>query len=96
MKCLEEEAMTARYHGRKVEKDDFGNVIRRLDPCITISCKEYEIVIVEKMVSATGYSYDVFPDDDLSCVYVWVNDREDADWFMSEWKLAKRMFKKGA
>ena len=89
--------MRARYFGKKIVRNEFGDVTARFDPEVEIVYTEAEAEAVEAWLSTTAYGYDLFGEGDgTSTAHVYVSDREDADDFLAERKATKKTFKKGA
>lgn len=89
--------MKARYFGKKTVRNEFGDITARYDPTVEISYAEADADAVKTWLSETGYSYDLYGNGDGTFfANVYVEDRADADDFLTEWKAAKKTFKKGA
>lgn len=90
--------MNARYYGRKVIKDDLGNVRDVLEPVVEVNFTEKERDKAEKMLDRMREWYTVYVDASLDCytATIPVCDREDGNYFLKEWKELKKQFKKGA
>jgi len=88
--------MNMKYYGRKVERNEFGNVVRRFNPCAAVSYSGKEEALALKRLAATGYEYDLFFDGiyDQGAAYIAVSGREEADEFMDVWREVKRRIKK--
>ena len=87
--------MRTRYFGKKVVRNEFGEIVRVESPTVLIVFKEGEAELVEKLLCMTAYNYDVFGCEGEMSAYVPVLNKEDADSFMEEWKSAKMTAKKG-
>lgn len=92
--------MKATYLGRKLNKNEFGDVINIYDPCVQVTLKnEYEMHKFSKMMdwiheNCFEYKYDVFGEiDNEYTAYVYVDDGTDAAEFMSYYKEAKKEVK---
>ena len=83
--------MKARYYGKKVVKNEFGDVTDRFPPTAVITCKESKREIMAEILGKTGYSFDMFGDDTESWAYVAVADKEDYNNFMELWKHNKKL-----
>lgn len=82
--------MKLQYLGKKIERDDFGNVKKRFAPCAQLEYKEAETKAVMELLDATGYRYDLFGDGDENGVaMVTLADREDFEEFRAEFNNAK-------
>ena len=90
--------MNAKYHGRKVIKDDFGNIRDVLEPVVEVNFTENEKDNAEKMLDRMQEWYSVYVDvcEDVYTATIPVCDREDGDACLKEWKELKARFKKGA
>ncbi len=90
--------MKARYYGKKIVRDDFGNVVHDFDPVVEITFTEKEKDKAEAMLDRMRewYSVDVIGCEDIYTATIPVCDREDGNACLEEWKELKAQFKKGA
>ena len=89
--------MTAKYYGKKLIKNEFGDILRKMTPCVEITMKENEVDRFHKMLDYItkniGWSYDADLIADgiggTVSAYVPVDDAEDGRDFFECYKEAK-------
>jgi len=87
--------MKAKYCGRKVERDDAGVVVRRYKPMVEITMKSSEVERFYRIMNwisdhVCDYTFDTFGDNDTVYAYVHVDHKIDGEWFMHDYKDAKK------
>lgn len=82
--------MKARYFGKKVVRNEFGEVTARYNPEVEVTFTEEEKDLAITRLGATGFTYDAFACDDLYDIHVPVRDREEGEEFLDAWKEAKK------
>ena len=55
---------------------------------------KYDDMIVD-ILNYLGYKYDAFGSGNESCFYIEVDDRDEYNEFMKDWKWAKKQYKAG-
>lgn len=87
--------MKAKYFGKRIKRNEFGDVVARYSPCVTISFPEKEASLARARLEATGYQYDMYMDGISSEGFadVHVASKEEATEFMAAWKEAKKRIK---
>ena len=88
--------MRAKYYGKSVQRDEFGQIVHRYSPRVTIFFSEKELALVQGRLEASGYRYDVFMDGIYAQGFadVYISGKEEACEFMETWKKVKRNIKK--
>ncbi len=90
--------MNARYWGKQIKKDELGHVTARFKPCVTLTYKEREAALAEKIVAyieaETGITGDGFGCDDTIEVDFYVNDREEGEDVLAAYRDAKEMHRR--
>lgn len=87
--------MRAKYYGKAIKRNEFGDIVDRFSPQVTITFPEKEEALVRARLDATGYRYDMFGDDIFAqgSADVYVSGKEEADEFMGIWKEVKKRIK---
>ena len=87
--------MRAKYYGKSVQRDEFGQIVHRYSPRVTIFFSEKELALAQARLEATGYQYDMFMDGVYSqgSADVYVSGKEEADEFMEVWREVKQRIK---
>ena len=89
--------MKARYYGKKIERNEFGDVVAKFDRCVEVDYTEAEAENMEAWLESTGFRFDLFGSGDGSLfALVYVSDKEDAGYFLGLWKEAKPAIREGA
>ena len=88
--------MRAKYYGKSVQRNEFGQIVHRHSPRITVFFSEKELTLAQARLEATGYQYDAFMDgiDAQGCADVYVSGKEEAKEFMEAWGKIKKRIKK--
>lgn len=86
--------MKACYFGKKIVRNEFGDVVARYNPEVQVTFTEEEKELAIKRLDATGFDYDAFACGDLYDIHVPVRDREEGEEFLDAWKEAKKEIKK--
>ena len=90
--------MNARYCGKQIKRNEFGDIIDRFNPCVTISYKECESALAEKVIAhiekETGIDGDGFGCDDTMEVDFYVDDREEGEDVLAAYREAKKIYKR--
>ena len=90
--------MNARYFGKQIKRNELGYVTDRFNPCVTITYKERESVLAEKVIAyieaETGITGDGFGCDDTIEVDFYVNNREDGKSVLAAYRDAKKLYKR--
>ena len=84
--------MKATYRGKQVLRNGFGDIIAIYTPVVELYYLHHQKSALEKWLETTGYNYDTYQDGSTSECFadVYVDDREEADAFLLEWKSAKK------
>lgn len=87
--------MNARYLGRKVEKNEFGDVLQIFFPCVEVNMEKTEVDRFQKMMqwiseNFCDYEYDLYGDEAVYTAHVQVQDGLDGAEFLSSYKDAKK------
>lgn len=89
--------MTAKYHGWKVVKNEFGDVVARHSPCVTILCKAEEgkwfYSVVRQIEEETGIDASCFGDPDYLSADFPVKDSDEKEELLSAYRRAKKQKK---
>ena len=91
--------MIAKYYGRGSKKNEFGETIRKYSPCVGIVMKEKEVEKFEKMMkwiedNICDYNYSLVQiEEGKISAYVDVDNKYDAQWFLEDYKNAKKSVK---
>lgn len=89
--------MNAKYYGKKLIKNEFGDILRKMTPCVQITMKENEVDRFDKMLDyiieniGISYACDFVVDgiEGIVTAYVPVDDAEDGRDFFECYKEAK-------
>ena len=75
--------MYVRYYGKKIIKDELGNVTKRFNPAAEVGYTVKEMDIVQIALDAVGRAYSTFGDgwDNKLTALIGVDDREDYEDF---------------
>ena len=90
--------MNAKYWGKQIKRNEFGYVVARFNPCVTVTYKERESALAEKVIAyiekETGVNGDGFGNDDTIEVDFTVNDREEGEDILEAYRDAKELYKR--
>ena len=90
--------MNARYWGKQIKRNEFGYVTARFNPCVTLTYKERESALAEKIVAyieaETGITGDGFGNDDTIEVDFTVNNREEGEDVLAAYRDAKKLYRR--
>lgn len=87
--------MRAKYYGKSVQRNEFGQIVHRYSPRVTIFFSEKELPLVQARLEASGYQYDVFMDGIYAqgSADVYISNKEEASEFMEVWREVKQRIK---
>ncbi len=88
--------MNAKYLGKKVNRNEFGDIISTFSPAVIVTMKEYEKPRFERIMNwikeytSVDYEPDYYADDDIVTAYIYVDYPEDGREFLECYKEAKQ------